>query len=313
MSAVALLILSGCVQTEMKDGIRIPTEAATHGLTYKILVQPMSSFVEFFAQNMHLGYGWAIVIVTLIIRFLILPLGLNQAYKSTYMQEKMAYLQPVFKPINDRMAAARTAGDTASMTAAQQALMQAQKDNGINMLSSLGCLPLLIQWPFFLALYNASMYTPGIMKASFLGINLSQPSVVLTIISGVLYAIQTYISTLGMSEEQKKMGRTMLIMSPAMIVIFSLMAPAASALYWAAGGFVIVIQQIIITFIMKPRMKAKIDEEFKMNPPKVVDIPKDVTPASVQEQFNAITSQPNATERKNQGKKGRNAGKQQRK
>lgn len=146
--------------------------------------------------------------------------------------------------------------------AAQQALMAAQKDNGINMLSSIGCLPMLIQWPFFIALYNAAAYTTGISSSTFYGIPLGHPSVVLVIISGVLYFIQTWISTLSMTPEQKKSGMAMLIMSPAMIVVFSFMSPAGVALYWAVGGFVIVIQQIIITFIMKPRMRRRIDEEF---------------------------------------------------
>ncbi len=52
--------------------------------------------------------------------------------------------------------------------AAQQALMAAQKDNGINMLSSIGCLPMLIQWPFFIALYNAAAYTTGNFKFNIL-------------------------------------------------------------------------------------------------------------------------------------------------
>ncbi|MGM9886190.1 MAG: membrane protein insertase YidC [Lactococcus sp.] len=310
LSTAALLLLSGCVQTHKVDGILVPTDAAKNGFTYTWLVRPMSSFVDLFANNMHLGYGLAIILVTLIIRLLILPLGLNQAYKSTYMQEKMAYLQPVLAPLNERLKNATTPEEK---MAAQQALMQAQKDNGINMLSSMGCLPMLIQWPFFIALYNAAMYTPGIMSSTFMGINLAKPSIILTIISGVLYFLQTLISTIGMTEEQKKTSKTMLFMSPAMIVIFSFMVPAAAGLYWAAGGLIIVIQQIIITFIMKPSMKKKIDAEFKANPPKIMDAPKDVTPSSVQENFKAITSQPNETERKNAGKQGgRNSGKQNR-
>ena len=284
LMTAGLLFLSGCVQTHVVDGVRVPTEAATHGITYNFLVRPMSAFVDLFANNLHMGYGWGIIFVTLIIRFLILPLGLNQAYKSTYMQEKMA---------------------------AQQALMAAQKDNGINMLSSIGCLPMLIQWPFFIALYNAAAYTTGISSSTFYGIPLGHPSVVLVIISGVLYFIQTWISTLSMTPEQKKSGMAMLIMSPAMIVVFSFMSPAGVALYWAVGGFVIVIQQIIITFIMKPRMRRRIDEEFTKNPPKINNEGlKDVTPTSVQENFKEITSERNEKERKSGG---RNAGKQNRK
>ncbi|MCL2114338.1 MAG: membrane protein insertase YidC [Streptococcaceae bacterium] len=308
ISVTALLLLSGCVQTHVVNGVRVPTQAATHGLTYNLLVRPMSGFVDLFAHNLGLGYGWGIILVTLIIRFLILPLGLNQAYKSTYMQEKTAYLAPVFAPLNERLKSATTSEEK---MAAQQALMKAQKDNGINMLASIGCLPMLIQWPFFIALYNAAAYTQGISNATFFGIPLGHPSIILTIISGVLYFLQTWISTFSMTPEQKKTGMMMLIMSPAMIVIFSFMSPAGVALYWAVGGFVIVIQQVIITFIMKPRMRRKIDEEFTKNPPKINDEGvKDVTPTSVQENFKAITSERNDEERK---KGGRNAGKQNRK
>jgi len=151
LTAAGLLLLSGCVQTHIVDGVRVPTEAATHGITYNLLVRPMSAFVDLFAHNLSMGYGWAIILVTLIIRFLILPLGLNQAYKSTYMQEKMAYLTPVFAPLQERVKNAQTPEER---MAAQQALMAAQKDNGINMFASLGCLPMLIQWPFFIALYR---------------------------------------------------------------------------------------------------------------------------------------------------------------
>lgn len=311
LAGIALLVLSGCVSSHVVNGIRVPTAAGKAGFTYRFIVTPMIDFVDLFAHQMNLGYGLAIILVTLIIRLLILPLGLNQAYKSTYMQEKLAYLAPVFAPLNDRM---KSATSQEEKMAAQQAIMKAQKDNGVNMFSSIGCLPLIIQWPFFIALYNAAMYTPGIMSASFMGIPLSKSSIILTIISGILYFAQTWISTLGMTEEQKKTGRTMLIMSPAMIVIFSFMAPAAAALYWAVGGLVIVIQQVIITFIMKPSMKKRIDAEFKTNPPKIMDAPKDVTPSSIQENFKAITSQKNETERKNSGTNtGRNAGKQNRK
>ncbi|MCV5968451.1 YidC/Oxa1 family membrane protein insertase, partial [Lactococcus petauri] len=94
------------------------------------------------------------------------------------------------------------------------------------------------------------------------------------LIAGFLYFLQTWISTKSMTHEQKKTGMTMIIMSPVMIIVFSFMSPAGVALYWAVGGIVMVIQQIIITYVMKTRMRKKIDVEFKNNPPKMSDLPK---------------------------------------
>lgn len=309
LAAGVLVFLAGCVATQEVNGIRVPTDAAKAGWTYKLIVQPMSSFVDLFAHNWHLGYGWGIILVTLIIRFIILPLGLRQAYKSTYMQEKLAYLKPVLEPINERMRRAREARNQQEILAAQQALMKAQKDNGVNMLSSIGCLPLLIQWPFFIALYNAAAYTPGIPAAHFYGIALGRPSLILTIIAGICYLGQTLISTLGMTEEQKKQTRMMLWLSPAMIVVFSYISPAGVTLYWVVGGLVMVLQQVIVTFIMKPRMRRQIDEEFKKNPPKLEDLPKDVTPEEAQAEGEQALLEPREENASSQ----RNAGKQRRK
>lgn len=306
MLAAPLLFLSGCVQSHVVNGVRVPTEAGLHGFIYRFIVTPMSNFVDLFAHNMNLGYGLAIILVTLIIRLLILPLGLNQAYKSTYMQEKMRYLAPVFEPLNARMKAATTSEEK---MAAQQAIMQAQRDNGVNMLSSIGCLPMLIQWPFFIALYNAAAYTPGISNAHFLGFSLGHPNFWITILSGVLYLIQALLSMVGMSDEQKRQSRMMILISPLMIVFFSWVSPAGVALYWAVGGVVMVLQQVIISFIMKPRMRNKIDEEFKNNPPKINDLPKDVTPAEAEVEAVQALSEPEKTPKTG----GRNAGKQNRK
>ncbi|MDR0199695.1 MAG: membrane protein insertase YidC [Streptococcaceae bacterium] len=285
VSTIALLILSGCVDV-YKSGPH-KGEPTGAGWVYNFLVKPMSDFVDLFVRlfgGAHAAnsFGWAVIFVTLIVRLIILPLGLRQQYKSTYMQEKMAYLAPVFNPINERMKAAREARDQAGMLAAQQQLQQAQRDNGINMLSSMGCLPMLIQYPFFIALYNAARYTNGISTASFYGIDLGKTSIFLAILAGVFYLGQSWIMIQGLNEEQRKQQQTMLWISPVMIILFSFWSPAGVTLYWVVGGLVVIIQQLIVTYYMKPRMKRQIDAEFKANPPKMADLPKDVTPTDAE-------------------------------
>jgi YidC/Oxa1 family membrane protein insertase len=92
-----------------------------------------------------------------------------------------------------------------------------------------------------------------------------------------------------------------------MIIIFSYLSPAGVALYWAVGGIVIVVQQLIVTFLMKPRMRKRIDEEFKNNPPKMADLPKDVTPDEAVKEGEKALEAPKKPDHPSQG---RNAGKQ---
>lgn len=73
---------------------------------------------------MDLGFGLAIILVTIIVRCIILPLGLYQSWKASYQSEKMAYLKPIFAPINERM---RNATTQEEKLAAQTELMAAQK------------------------------------------------------------------------------------------------------------------------------------------------------------------------------------------
>ncbi|MGO2314617.1 MAG: membrane protein insertase YidC [Pseudolactococcus laudensis] len=293
----ALLFLTGCVKTN-KAG-----KPTGDGLVYNILVKPMSAAVEFFAHNLGFGFGLAIILVTIIVRLVILPLGLNQAYKSSYMQEKMRYLKPVLEPIQNRMKNATT---NEEKMAAQSELMAAQKENGVSMFGSMGCLPLLIQMPFFSALFYAARYTDGISTATFLGIDLGKSSIVLTLVAGVFYFVQSYLSTIGIDEEQKKQMKTMMFMSPLMIVFFSFSSPAGVTLYWVIGGIFGIIQQVIVTFIIKPHLREKIDREFEANPPVVKTAGlKDVTPQNVakaKQDFNKAIS--------TNKKKNRNAGKQ---
>ncbi len=292
----ALLFLTGCVQT--KNG-----KPTGEGLVYNILVKPMSAAVEFFAHNLGFGFGLAIILVTIIVRLVILPPGLTQPYKSSYMQAKTRYLKPVLEPIQNRMKNATT---NEEKMAAQSELMAAQKENGVSMFGSMGCLPLLIQMPFFSALFYAARYTDGISTATFLGIDLGKSSIVLTIVAGIFYFVQSYLSTIGIDEEQKKQMKTMMFMSPLMIVFFSFSSPAGVTLYWVIGGIFGIIQQVIVTFIIKPHLREKIDREFEANPPVVKTAGlKDVTPQNVakaKQDFNKAISTGN--------KKNRNAGKQ---
>lgn len=284
-----LLFLSGCVQTDKSGN---PT-----GLIWDWLGQPMSNLIRFFAEDQALGFGLAIIIVTLLVRFIILPLGIYQSWKAAIQSEKMNYLKPILGPIQERM---KNASSQEEQLAAQQEYFATQKQYGVSMLGGIGCLPMLIQMPFFSAIYFAARHTPGISEATFLGINLGSTSLILTGVAGILYYAQSLLMQVGMDEEQKKQMKAVAIMSPLMIVMFSWSSPAGVTLYWVVGGFIGLVQQALTNFILKPRIRAKVEEEFKNNPPKPYKSTiKDVTPKA-----SAII------EEKTSKKSNRNAGKQ---
>lgn len=294
MGVAMLLVLTGCVQIDKATGQ--PT-----GPVWDFLGAPMGEAIKYFATDKGLGFGVAIIIVTIIVRLIILPLGIYQSWKATLHSEKMNALKHVLEPHQTRLKEATTQEEKLE---AQQALFAAQKEHGISMFGGVGCFPLLIQMPFFSAIYFAAQHTEGVAQASFLGIALGSPSWILIACAGVLYYAQSLLSLHGVEDEtQREQLKKMIYMSPLMIVMFSVFSPASVTLYWVVGGFMMILQQFIVNYIIRPKLRKKVREELAKNPPKAGKSSaarKDVTP----EPATAIT-----TSNKKKNKK-RNSGKQ---
>lgn len=294
MGVAMLLVLTGCVQVDKATGL--PT-----GPVWDFLGAPMGEAIKYFATDKGLGFGVAIIIVTIIVRLIILPLGIYQSWKATLHSEKMNALKHVLEPHQTRLKEAETQEEKLE---AQQALFAAQKEHGISMFGGVGCFPLLIQMPFFSAIYFAAQHTEGVSEASFLGIALGSPSWILIAFAGILYYVQSLLSLHGVEDEtQREQLKKMIYMSPMMIVMFSIFSPASVTLYWVVGGFMMILQQFIVNYIIRPKLRKKVREELAKNPPKASKTSatrKDVTPESA-----AVIS----TSNKKKNKK-RNSGKQ---
>ena len=294
MGMAMLLVLTGCVQVDKATGQ--PT-----GLIWNTIGAPMAEAIKYFANDQGLGFGLGIIIVTIIVRLIILPLGIYQSWKATLHSEKMNALKHVLEPHQTRLKEAETQEEKLE---AQQALFAAQKEHGISMFGGVGCFPLLLQMPFFSAIYFAAQHTEGVAEASFLGIELGSPSWILVAFAGVLYYLQSLLSLHGVEDEtQREQIKKMIYMSPMMIVMFSIFSPASVTLYWVVGGFMMILQQFIINYIVRPKLRKKVREEYAKHPPKASKTSaarKDVTPESA-----AVIS----TSAKKKNKK-RNSGKQ---
>ena len=294
MGVAMLLVLTGCVQVDKTTGQ--PT-----GFIWNTIGAPMGEAIKYFANDMGLGFGVGIIIVTIIVRLIILPLGIYQSWKATLHSEKMNALKHVLEPHQTRLKEAETQEEKLE---AQQALFAAQKEHGISMFGGVGCFPILLQMPFFSAIYFAAQHTEGVAQASYLGIPLGSPSMILVACAGVLYYLQSLLSLHGVEDEtQREQIKKMAYVSPITIVVFSLISPASVTLYWVVGGFMMILQQFIINYMVRPKLRKKVREEYAKNPPKASKTSatrKDVTP----EPATAIT-----TSNKKKNKK-RNSGKQ---
>lgn len=288
-----MVFLSGCMGRD--------SDGNPSGFIYEFLVVPTQQVIIQLAELLGGSYGLAIIVITLVVRLIILPLNLSQSKKSIIQQEKMALIKPEMEEVQKKQKSAVTAEEKA---AAQQELMSLYKDNNMSMLGGVGCLPLLIQMPIFTAMFQAINLSKEIGNSTFLGFSLGDQNIALAIAAGAVYFVQSYVSMLGLPEEQKKQMRTMMYVSPIMILMVSFTSPAGLGLYWFVGGIFAVFQTLITNFIFKPRIKAQVEAEAKKRPVKPKRTIKQAEP--VAQQSKVLNQPSNKT-----NNRGRNAGKQQ--
>jgi YidC/Oxa1 family membrane protein insertase len=291
-----LVVLTGCMQY---DENKNPT-----GFIYDYLVVPTGNLIVMLAEMLNGNYGLAIIAITIIVRLAIMPLNFSQIKKTMVQQEKMKYIKPELEDIQFRQKNAQSPEEKAAVS---QEMMALYKENNISMTGGVGCLPILIQMPIFTAMYQAVNLTPEISASTFLGINLGVSSPLLAILAGVAYVIQGYVSTIGMPQETKSQMKSMMLMNPIMILMFSWSSPAGLALYWLAGGIFAAAQTALQNHMIKPKIQKQVEEEMKDRPVKKnVKMAKPASSSAPAQAVKALSSNNQQTD----GKKGRNAGKQ---
>lgn len=311
-----VLFLSGCMRVDQSG---TPTGGFSQFL-YDYLVLPTQSFIEILANVFGGSYGLAIIAITIIVRILILPLSIKQQRSSMEQQTKMAVVKPVTDEIQAEM---KETSDAQEKQELQQELMEVYRENNVNALGGLaGCLPLLIQMPVFTAMFQAIRMSESIQEATWLGIQLGERSILLAILTGAVYYLQTKVMMAGMPEEQRKQSSTMMMMNPVMILMFSISGPAGLTLYWFAGGFVAIGQSLITNLYYKPKLEKEMKE--KHGDKKVVERKKrkrkTVNAEETPSKGKRATQAPSVRDRRQTnspfenkgGRNSRNAGKQQR-
>ena len=229
-----------------------------------ILYVPFFNLLVFLYNTIAFSdFGLAIILLTLIIRAVLSPLSV----KTFRSQKIMSELQPKVKEIQQRLK-----NEPQKQTAE---IMELYKKYNINPFS--GCLPLLIQLPILIALYQVSIAgfgenslsvlygfikNPGFLNSTSFGfIDLTRRSIPLSFVAGLGQFIQTKMSTPFQKSQAGPLGamnRQMLYFFPLITIIISMSFPAGLPLYWLATTFFSIFEQTYIN-------KLKIDIHGESN------------------------------------------------
>ncbi|HEY2161892.1 MAG TPA: YidC/Oxa1 family membrane protein insertase [Solirubrobacteraceae bacterium] len=243
-------------------------------LTANIL-QPLINVFEvvlkFFHNNVGVGWGLSIVLLTIVIRAALVPLTVKQ-FRS--MQALQAH-QPELKALQ-----AKYKDDKQRLN---QEIMKFYKENNVNPLGS--CLPLVLQFPVFISLYyllrrdlrgnicpqvqpgahmvnghwivNSAHTVPcGLHNGAqflFIGdLTNKATGIVLVVLMGLYIGSQLFSSMLMASPAMDKTQRRLMMLMPLVFVIFFISFPAGVILYWITTNLWTIGQQTVVKRFIGP-------------------------------------------------------------
>lgn len=205
------------------------------------LARPMVDLLRLINGIVH-NYGVAIILVTLLIKLAFWPLT-QKSYKSMQamqkLQPKIKELQVVYK--DDRQAM-------------NQAMMKLYREQKVNPMG--GCLPMLLQIPFFFAFYNALLYSIELRHAPFIcweeqlfwigrgicDLSVHDPSYITPLLMGASMFVQQKMTPTTGDPTQAKIMQFM----PLMFLFFFLKAPAGLVIYWLVNNLLGIAQQQLV-------------------------------------------------------------------
>ena len=195
---------------------------------------PLYKLMKFFFSFVG-NWGLAIILITIVVKAVLYPISAAQ-YRS---MANMRKLQPKMQMLKERYGE-----DKARM---QQEMMKMYKEEGANPFG--GCLPMLLQFPIFIALYYVLFEAIELRHAPFFGwiqdLSVMDPYFVLPLLMGgsmwLMQKLQPVSPT--MDPMQQKMMQYL----PVFFTVFMLWFPAGLVLYWLCNNLLSVAQQQYIT------------------------------------------------------------------
>jgi YidC/Oxa1 family membrane protein insertase len=218
-----------------------------------IILQPVTNVLVTLSHYLFGSFGLAVIVITIVFNLILYPMTVRQlkATKATQdMQPKLAELRKKYAKDAQKLA---------------QEQMKLYKESGV---SPAGCLlPMLIQTPIWIALYQAIIRVMAVnpesfinlsrylypwpvvyaslpLNQSFLWLNLAGPDMFLALLVGGSMWVQQKMTTPVVNDPQmQKQNQTMQIMMPAMFVFLSMSFPSGLALYWVVSNLFRIVTQ----------------------------------------------------------------------
>ena len=214
----------------------------------RAVAKPIFYVLRYINDYTH-NYGLTIILLTVIIKLLFVPLQ----YKSYTSMKKMQGIQPRVAAVQEKFKDDRER--------LNKELIKLYRDHKVNPVG--GCLPMVLQMPVFVSLFNILYMTIDLRQAP-LGLWISDLSVqdpyyILPIVMGISMVIMQKIQPTTMDPTQAKV----MLMLPALMTFLFINFPAGLVLYWLTNNVLTIVQQFVTDrfFFRAPAIAPATDEQ----------------------------------------------------
>ncbi len=195
--------------------------------------------LQFIHAHLASNWGWAIIILTIVINIVLLPLRIKTMQSGLKMQR----IQPQTDAIKAKYKNLKVTDPKRNEMNAE--IMQLQKDHGVNMFG--GCIPSLIQLPLLFAFFSMLPKVVELRQAHWAwlpDLTAADPYHILPIVMVISqFLVQFYTPSPGVDPQQQKM---MAFMMPAVSGYMTWNYASGLALYWSVGNLIGILQQAVM-------------------------------------------------------------------
>lgn len=211
---------------------------------FSFIAKPMFVFLNYLHE--HIGnWGWAIVILTIIIRIVLFPL----TYKGMLSMNKLKELSPKMKELQEKYK-----GDPQKLNAH---VMELYRKHGANPMG--GCLPILLQIPIFFAIYRVLLNAIELKGADWIlwihDLSVMDPYFILPILMGITMFLQQRLTPTTFTDPMQEKIMKFL---PLIFTFFFVTFPAGLTLYWFVNNVCSVIQQIFVNRLFEKNKNTEV-------------------------------------------------------
>lgn len=207
---------------------------------FSFLAEPLFWMLRWTHDNIVANYGWSIVLLTFFINMVLFPLK----WKSTKSMKKMQALQPLVKQINEKYKGLSMRDPKKAQQ--NEEMMALYKKHGVNPMG--GCLPLLLQLPFFIGFYNVLTVAIEIRHASWLWVSdLSAPEqLAVRVLPLAMVVTQFWQQSLTPQPTADPAQARIMKFMPLFMGFFFYSFSSGLVLYWLTSNLIGVAQQYFL-------------------------------------------------------------------